>query len=186
MRGLFVALLLLFSHSGPIFCDPMDYNMPGFPVLHIFCNLPKFMSFDLVMPFIHLILYCPLLLLPSIFPRSGSFLMSWLFASGGQSIGVSASASVLPANIQDWFPLGLTGLISLQFRALKSLLQHHSSKASILQRSAFFMAQLSHSYMTTGEAIDLTIWIFVDKICLCFLIHCLGLSYLSFKGLIVF
>ena len=79
------------------------------------------------------------------FPASGSFPMSWFFASHGQSIGVSASASVFPMNIQDWFPSGLTGLISLQVRGThKSLLQHHSTKASILQCSAFFMAQLSH------------------------------------------
>ena len=75
----------------------------------------------------------------------GLFLTNQFFASGGQSIGVSASASVLPMNIQDWFPSGLTGLISLQVRGThKSLLQHHSTKASILQCSAFFMAQLSH------------------------------------------
>ena len=74
------------------------------------------------------------------FPESGSFQMSQPFASGGQSIGVSASASVLPINIQDWFPLGLTGLISLQSEGLSSLFQHHCSKASILQRSAFFIA----------------------------------------------
>ena len=66
------------------------------------------------------------------FPASGSVQMSQLFASGGQSIGVSASTSVLPVNIQDWFPLGWTGWISLQSKGLKSLLQHHSSKASIL------------------------------------------------------
>ena len=77
-------------------------------------------------------------------PTSGSFPMSQFFTSGGQSIGVSASASVLPMNIQDWFPLGLTGWISLQSKGLKSLLQHHSSKASILQHSAFFIVQLSH------------------------------------------
>ena len=70
------------------------------------------------------------------FPASGSFPVSQFFASGGQSIGVSAS--VLPMNIQDWFPLGWTGLISLQSKGLSSLLQHHSSKASILQCSAFF------------------------------------------------
>ena len=64
---------------------------------------------------------------PQSFPASGSFPMSWFFASGGQSIHISASASVLPMNIQDWFPLGLTGWISLQSRGLSSLLQHHSS-----------------------------------------------------------
>ena len=65
------------------------------------------------------------------FPASGSFQMSQFFTSGGQSIGVSASTSVLPTNIQDWFPLGWTSWISLQSKGLKSLLQHHSSKASI-------------------------------------------------------
>ena len=79
------------------------------------------------------------------------FLQSQFFASGGQSIGVSASASVLPMNIQDWFPLELTGWISLQSKRLKSLLQYHSSKASILWCSAFFIVQLSHPYMTTGK-----------------------------------
>ena len=82
------------------------------------------------------------------FPVSGSFLMSQLFSSGGQRIGASTLASILPMNVQDWFPLGLTGLISVQS---KSLLQHHSSKASVLQHSTFFMVQLSHTYMTTGK-----------------------------------
>ena len=78
------------------------------------------------------------------FPALGSFLMSQPFTADGQSIGASTSASVLPVNIQDWSPLGLTGLISL---TLKSLIQHHSSKASVLRHSAFFMVQLSHPYM---------------------------------------
>ena len=96
------------------------------------------------------------------FPASGSFLMSQLFTSGGQSIG--ASVLVLPMNIQDWFPLEWTGLISLQSKGLlKSLLQHHSSKASILQCSAFFTLQCSHPYMNTGKTIALTIQIFVSK-----------------------
>ena len=82
------------------------------------------------------------------FPASESFSVSQFFASGGQSTGVSASASVLPMNIQDWFPLGLTDLICLQSKGtLKSLLQHYCSKASILQHSAFFMVQLSHPYI---------------------------------------
>ena len=76
--------------------------------------------------------------------------MSQLFTSGGQSIGASASASVLPMNIQDWFDL-----LAVQ-GTLKSLLQHHSSKASILLCSAFFMVQLSHPYMTTGKTIALS------------------------------
>ena len=83
------------------------------------------------------------------FPASGSFLMSWLFKSCGQRIRASASASVLPMNIQDWFPLGFDcfDLLAVQ-GILKNLLQHHSSKESILLHSAFFMAQLSHPYIS--------------------------------------
>ena len=94
---------------------------------------------------------------PQSLPTSGSFPMSQLFSWGGQSIGVSASASVLPMNTQDWPPLGWTGWISFAVQGtLKSLFQHHSSKASILRHSAFFLVQLSHSYMTTGKTIALT------------------------------
>ena len=96
------------------------------------------------------------------FSASVSFSISWLFASGGQSTGVSASA--LPINIQGSFLLGLTGLMSLLSKGLKSLLQHHSSKASILQCSAFFMVQLSNPYMTTGKTLALTIQTFVSKV----------------------
>ena len=84
-----------------------------------------------------------------------------LFTSHGQSIG--ASASVLPMHIQDWSPLRLTGLI-LQSKELSSLLQHHSSKASVLWCSAFFMVQISHPYMTPGKTIALTIHTFVGKV----------------------
>ena len=99
------------------------------------------------------------------FPASGSFPMSQFFALGGQSIGVSASASVLPMNIQDWFPFRMDWLDLLAVQGiLKSLLQHHSSKASILQFSAFFIVQLSHPYMSTGKNIALTRWTFVGKI----------------------
>ena len=83
---------------------------------------------------------------------SGAFPNSHFFTSGGQSIGASASVSVLLMIILHWFPFGLTGLISLAVqRTLKSLLHHHSSKASIIQHSVFFMVQLSHLYMTTGK-----------------------------------
>ena len=93
--------------------------------------------------------------LPS-FPVSGSFSMSQFFVSGGQSIAVSTSASVLLMNIQDWFPWGLTSLISLYSKGLSSLLHHHSSKASILWCSAFFMVQLSYPNMITRKTIALT------------------------------
>ena len=86
------------------------------------------------------------------FPASGSFLISQFFTLGGQSIGASALASVLLMNIQDWFPLGWTGWISLLCKGLsQSLLQLYSSKASVLQPSAFFILQLSHKYMTIGK-----------------------------------
>ena len=99
------------------------------------------------------------------FRASGSFPVSWLFTSCGQSIGASALASVLPMNIQEWFPLGWTGWISLQSKGLfKSLLQHHSWKASILRCSAFFMVQFSHPYVTTIKTIALTRQTFAGKV----------------------
>ena len=82
------------------------------------------------------------------FPASGFFNMSQFFTSGGQSIGVSASASVLPMNIQDWFPLGWTGWISLPSKGLSRIFsKHHSSKASILQCSAFYLCFCKHLLM---------------------------------------
>ena len=110
-------------------------------------SLLKFMSTESVMLSNYLILCNTLLLCLQSFAASESFPMSWVFTTGGQSIGASASASVLPMNIQGWFPFGLISLISLP-GTLKSLLQHHSSKASILRHSAFFMVQLTsiHNY----------------------------------------
>ena len=89
--------------------------------------------------------------------------MSEFFTSGGQSIGVSASTSVLPIKIQDSFRMDWLDLLEVQ-GTLKNLLQHHGSKASILWRSAFFIVQLSHPYMTTGKAIGLTRRTFVGKV----------------------
>ena len=92
--------------------------------------------------------------------------MNLLFASRRSTIETSASASVLLLNIQDWFPLGLIdwfGLLAVQ-GTLKSLLQHHSSKISIFQCSAFFIVRLSHPYMTTGKTIALTMQTFVGKV----------------------
>ena len=107
----------------------------------------------------------PFCFCPQSFPASGSFQMSQFFTSGGQSIGASASASVLSMNIQNWSPLGWTGLDLLAVQgAPKSLLQHYSWKASILRHSAFFRVQLSHPYMTTGKSIALTRWTFVAKV----------------------
>ena len=94
-------------------------------------------------------------------PASQSFPMSQLFAWGGQSIGVSASTSVLPMNIS--FRMDWLDLLAVQ-GTLKSLLQHHTSKASIFRHSAFFIVQLSHPYVTTGKTIALTRQTFVGKV----------------------
>ena len=99
-------------------------------------------------------------------PASGSFPMSQFFASSGQRIGVSASASVLLMNTEDWSPLGWTGWISLQSKGLSSLLQQHSSKTSILWHSAFFIVQLSHPYRATGKTMALTRRTLVGKVML--------------------
>ena len=96
------------------------------------------------------------------FPASGSFQMSQLVAPGGQSIGVSASTSVVSMNTQDWSPLGWTGWISLLSMGLSRVFSN--TKVSILQHSAFFIVQLSHPYMTTGKTITLTRWTFVGKV----------------------
>ena len=111
--------------------------------LTVFWSLPKFMSIELVMLSNHLIHCHPFSSCPQSFPVSGSFPMSWLFVSGGQSIGASPSASVLPMNILglisfsvDWFDL-----LAIQ-GTLKSLLQHHSLKASVLWHSPFFFYSL--------------------------------------------
>ena len=111
------------------------------------------------MPYSHLILCRPL----QSFPASGSFPMSQFFTSGGQSIGASASASVLPMNIQDWFPLGLTGWISLQSKGLARVFFSNTT----VQKHQFFSTQLSlysHLYMTPSKTIALTRWTFVGKV----------------------
>ena len=135
--------------------QPQGLQTSGFPVHHQLLELAQthvHQVSDTMQPFLP-----PFSYLQS-FPPS----VTQLFSSGGQSIG--ASASVLPMSIQDRFPLGLTGWISLQSKGLSSLLQHHSSKASIFRRSAFFTVQLSHPYMTTGKTIALTRWTLVRKV----------------------
>ena len=127
-------------------------------------SLPKFMCIELVMSSNLLILCHPLLLLPSIFAGIRVFSNDWLFTSGGQNIGASASASVLPMNIQGWFPLGLTGLISLKSKGLSRIFSR-----TTVQKHQFFSAQPSlwsnsHPYMTTGKTIPLTRWTLVGKV----------------------
>ena len=110
----------------------------------------------------HLILCRPLLLPPSIFPSIRVFSNESVIHISGQRIGISASTSVLPVNTQDWFPLGFD-LLAVQ-GAFKSLLQHHNSKALHLQHSAFCKVQSSHTCVTNGKTIVLTIQTFVGKV----------------------
>ena len=145
------------TQSCPTLHNPMNSSTPGLPVHH---QVPEFTQThvhwvsDAIQPSHPLSSCFPPA--PQSLPASRSFPMSQLFAWGGQSIGVSALASFLPKNTQDWSPLEWTGWISLQSKGLASFLQHHSSKASILRHSAFFRIQLSHPYMTTGKTIALT------------------------------
>ena len=143
----------------------MDCSTPGLPVHHQLLELTQLMSIKSVMPSIHLILCPPLLLLPSIFPSIfGYFPMSQFFTSGDQSIGVSVSASILPMNIQDWFPLGLTGLISLLSRGFSRIfssttVQKHLSLAFSLLYGLTLTPE--HDYWKT---IALIIQTFVGKV----------------------
>ena len=140
-----LTLLLLLDHSHPtrplvqfnLFATPWTAARQASLSITNSQSLLKLMSTESVMPSNHLILCRPLLL--QSFPASGSFPMSQFFISGGQSIGVSASTSVQSMNIQDWFPWGFTDLISLQSKGLSRVFSDYSSKASILQCSAFFI-----------------------------------------------
>ena len=141
--GLLECVLLFFSHSVvSSSLWPMDCSTPGFLVHHYLLEFAQthvcWAGYAIQPSYSSIIVSCP-----QSFPASGSFQMGQLFTLGSQSIGASASASVLPMNSQDWFPLGLTGLISLQSKGLKSLLQYHSSKASILQHSVSYSPTLT-------------------------------------------
>ena len=135
----------------------MNDSTPGLPVHHQLPSLPKLMSIESVMQSNHLILCRPLLFLPSIFPsirvfsNESSLHIRWpKYWSFSFSISLSNEHPGVISFWMDWLDL-----LAVQ-GTLKSLLQHHSSKTSILQRSAFFIVQLSHSYMTTGKIIALT------------------------------
>ena len=158
-------------------CDPMDCSTPGLPVLHYLLEFAQ--------THVHWISDAIQRSPPRLPPSPPALnlsqhqgLFKWVSpSSGGQSIGVSASTSVLPVSIQGWFPLGLTGLIFLQSKGLSRVFSSTTVqiKVSILKHSAFFKVQLSHLYMTTGKA---TGWLdgpLLAKWCLHFLIHCLGL-----------
>ena len=124
--------------SCPTLCNPWTATRQASLSITNSRGLLKLMSSESVMPSNHLILCCPLLLLPSIFSSVRIFSNESVLATGGQSIGVSASASILPMNVQDWFPLGLTGLISLQSKGLSRVFSN-----TTVQKHQFFSAQLS-------------------------------------------
>ena len=149
----------------PTLCDPMDCSTPGLPVHCQTWSVLKLMSIESVMPSSHLILCHPLLLLPSIppsirvFSNESTLRMRWpKYWSFSFSISPSSEYS-RPMS----FRMDCLDILAVQ-GTLKSLLQHHSSKTSILQRSAFFTVQLSHPYMTTGKTIALIRWTFVSKV----------------------
>ena len=118
--------------------DPIECSTQGSLPFRTSWSFLRLMSIESMMPSNHLILCHPFLLLPSIFSSIRVFTMSWLFTSGGQSIGASASASVLPMSIQGWFPLGLTGLISLLSKELSRVFSN-----TTVQKHQFFGAQPS-------------------------------------------
>ena len=140
-------------------------STPGLPVHYQLQSLPKLMSIESVIPSNHLILCCPLLLLPSIFPSIRVFSNEsvlrirwpkyWRFSF---NVSPFNEHSVLIS-----FRMDSLDLLAVQ-GTLKSLLQHHRSKASILWRSAFFIVQLSNPYLTTGKTTALTVWTFVSKV----------------------
>ena len=149
----------------PTLCNPMEYSTPGFSVLHISWSLLRFMSIESVMPSNHLILCCPLLFLPSIFPsirifsNESALCIRWpKYWSFSFSINPFNEYSGLISFRMDWLDL-----LAVQV-TLRSLLQHHRPKASILQCSSSFIVQFSDPYMTTGKTIDLTRWTFVGTV----------------------
>ena len=146
-------------------CDPMDCHMPGLPVITTSQSLLRLMSIELVMPSNHLILCRPLLLLPPISPSirdltiESALHIRWpKYWSFNYSISPSNEYSGLISLKMDWLDL-----FTVQ-GTLKSLLQHHSSKVSVLWCSTLFMVQFSHPYMTTGKTVALTRQTFVGKV----------------------
>ena len=148
------------AQSCPTLCDPMDSNIPGFLVHQQIAKTAQThvqWVGDAIQPSHPLL---PLLLLPLIFPSIRVFSSELALHIRWPTYWTFSFSS---SNEYSGFRIDLLGLLVVQ-EIFKSLLQHHSSKASILQHSAFFIVQLSHSYMTTGKTIALTWWTFVDKV----------------------
>ena len=148
-----------FSHVW-LFASPWTAARQASLSFTISWSLLKLMSIKLVMPSNHIIRCHPLLLLPSILPSIRVFFNESALCITWPKYW--SFSNILPMNTHCWYPLGLTGLISLQFKeTLKGLLQHDNSKISILQCSVFFIVQF---YWMTGKTIALTIWTFVGKL----------------------
>ena len=167
------------TQSGLILCDPMDHSMPGLSVNH---QLPEFTQthvIESVMPSNHLILCRPLLLSHSIFPSIRVFSNESVLCITWPKYW-SFSFSISPSNEYSGrisFRIDWLDLLAVQ-ETLKSLLQHHSSKASILRYSAFFIVQLSHPSMTTGKPIALIRWTFGGKV-MCLLFNMLSRLFIT-------
>ena len=175
------------AQSCPTLCDPMNQSTPGLPVHHQLWSSLRLTSIESVMPSSHLILCRPLLLLPPIPPSIGVFsnestlLMRWPdYWSFSFSIIPSKEIPGLISFRMDWL-----NLLAVQ-GTLKNLLQHRSSKASILQHLAFFTVQLSHPYMTTGKTIALTRRTLVGKVMSLLLNMLSRLVITFFQGVSVF
>ena len=152
------------AQSCPTLCDPMSHSTPGLPVHHQLLEFTpthvRWVS-DAIQPSHPLLSPSP----PALNLSQHQGLFRWVSSSHQVAkVLVSASTSVLPVNTQDWSPLGDGLDLLLVQGTLKSLLQHHSSEASILQRSAFFIVQLSHPCITTGKTLSLTRWTFANKV----------------------
>ena len=165
------------AQSCPTFCDLMDCSTPGFLPITNSWSLLKLMHIKLLMPSNHLILCHPLPFLPSIFPGIRVFSKKSVLHIRWPK-DWSFSFSISPSN-EHWglisFRMDRLDVLAVQ-GTLNTLLQHHSSKASILQHSAFFILQLSHPYMTTGKTIALTRQTFAGNVMSLLFNGCLGWS----------
>ena len=182
----FVVVVIQSPSHVQFFATPWTAACQASLSLTISWSLPKFMFISSVIPSSHFILWHPLFL-PSIFPSIRDFLMSCLFTSDDQNSGASASASVLPVNIQGWSPLRLTGLISLPSKGLSGVFS-----STTVWRHQFFgilPSLWSSSYNHTWPLGRPEAWLYgplLAESCLCFSIHCLGLSLLSCQDAIIF
>ena len=153
------------AQSSPTLCDPRNHSTPGLPVHHQLSEFTQTMSIESVMQSNHLILCHPLLLLPSIFPSIRLFSNELVLRIRWPKY-CSFSFSISPSNEHSRlisFRIEWLDLLAVQ-GTLKSLLQHHNSKASILWPSAFFIVQFSHPYVTPGKTKALTTWTFIGKV----------------------